>query len=65
MLWASDNIQIGNIGARHYIKFTLHTPKQKDSLVDYYVESYHSIEDMLIEANHFIITNAKPSCVPK
>lgn len=63
LLWATDNIELGNIGARQYIKFTLHTPK-KGCLTEFYYIDY-DFNMVLNKAIEFILTNSKRTVIHK
>lgn len=64
ILWATDNIQIGNVGTRHFLRFTIHTPKSKDDVCEFYSETYKDIGALFDEAKLFVKQHAKPSCIP-
>ncbi len=63
ILWSTDKLEMGNIGARHYLKFSIHTPN-KESIVDFYHEDYN-FDKLLETAIKFININSKKSQIHK
>jgi len=63
ILWSTDKLELGNIGARHYLKFTIHSPN-KEATSDFYQEEYN-FDKLLQAAIEFININSKKSQIHK